>query len=587
MDSNEEKLLFGYGSFFTEDSFLLSDYLHRQAERASNRLFSSKNPLLFLRSKIFSSDFEQKEGEKILDRCCSPVLKSLAMGASALASAQKESSESYTGNQCSSHILSELEQQKRDSSSSLKFLASSDSCIDSSQCCESESAADAATRIDITKAEGLHKNFLCCESREAISMASSGTEDEEGAADEFLTTSKRDTEALDLLAIVAMRENDSNPCHDTALSPSRSPGSPIEFQSPAHGSNLTPILRKKVIRRAKSAFQRQLPNDAAKTSLKFCESVTRKENHVSEWCIQDQRRTPSRHQVHVAYAKRRKLQDLSAISCKNEDKDLEESCGMDKDQIIGSLNDAAYVADVGYNGVWPGLSPKLPPNPFSTTIPEMAFKHIENFGNAVNYRKLQISSRRLLGVCDAEHSSAALIEDRHARLATEASTANNCLSFEASKGVSKACLVTDLNSTSSLERDKGADFRAAASGDIKHGSSMVRLKILPIRQPSADLTLLQDASKLKGLEFSTEGGMVTRKRSAQQRMEKEGTRTSAMVFSPSMQQTEIQMVDAQISNTGMMVRTKRGRSQVLPTKFSDSVLQPWKSLRKKMRILNV
>ncbi|MCO5563297.1 hypothetical protein L7F22_016936 [Adiantum nelumboides] len=567
MDSNEGKLLLGSGSFLTEDSFELSDYLHCQAERAGNRLFSNKNPLLFLRSKFFSAEFEEKEEKKILDRCYPSVFKSMALETSA--SAQKASSGSYMGKECSSLVSSELEQQGICSSSSLKPLTYSDSCIESSQCCEFESVAEAATTIDVTKVENLHNNLLCYESKEAISIDSSEIDAEEGPVDGFLTTIIHGTEALDLLAIVAMQDNESDAFGDAALRPSRGAVSQSESQSPAPRSNTMPIVKKRVIRRAKSAFQRQIPEEATRTRLKYCESATRKENDVSEWCMQEKQNTPSRHKVHTAYAKRRKLQELSSSpldasvkACTNED--LEENCSVDKDQSNGCLNEVAKaeLAEIGkvvyYNGVSQKLSSRSPSS-FGTKIPQIMLKHGGNNGNVVHYRKLQLSSSRLLDACHVEQANV------------------DWLNCEAFKDISKACLGMDLNRNPSFERGRGADFISEPSGDMKHGSSSLRLKILPIRQPGADLASLQDVSK-----FSTEGRMLTRRRSAQQRMEKESMCASSMVLSSSMQQTAIQMVDTQITDTHLVMQTKRGRSQVRPTKFSDSVLQPWTGPRKKI-----
>lgn len=589
MESNEEKLLLGCGSFFAEDSFLLSDYLHRQAERAGNRLFNNKNPLSFLRSRIFSPVFEQKEGEGTLGRCSSPVVKSMPIG-------QKESSESFTGKECSSHVLSELEQQKRDSASSHRTLASSDSCIESSQCCGSESAAEAATRTD-SKSESLHNNMLCCQSKQAISVSTCEMEDEDGAVEAFLTTNKHYTEGLNLLVIAAiMQDNEDDvACDEAILDHLASADSPSESQlgaSPVHGNSYSPILKKRVVRRAKNVFQKQVSDDATLRRLKVWESITGKGSYVAEHHMEDHGRGRLKQKGRATYAKRRKLQDLSSsplvASVKawaNEGKDLAGNCSEeDKNQPIGCSNFVkGEFSEVGKD-----------PHPeeedsqvlfsklasfVSAESSEAAHKQSENYSTQVDYRKLQISSSRLLVACTSGHLEGVHSKDRQPKNGIDASTSNsNCLSLEACKGVSGS-----LDGEPVIKKDKEAGLVATPTGDMKHGNSILRLKILPIRLPGADLPLFQDVSNLRSSEFATEGRMVTRKRSAQC-MEMERTRVSTMMISPSMQQAAIDMA---MTNTDPVMRTKRGRSQVLPIKFSDSVLQPWKSSRRKVRVLNV
>lgn len=594
MEADQNKPLYRSGSFYVaEDSFLLSDYLHRQAEKAGNRFFNNTNSLIFLRSTLLLSELEQKEDEENSDRCCPPELKSMPLGLSA---AHKESSESFTGRECSSRMLPELEQEKGNASLPHRILASSVSYVESSECCES---VEAATRIE-ANSDSLHNNMLCHESRQAISLSIDEEEvedagdDEDGTAEEVLTASLDSTEALNLLVIAAMQVDNDDEDNDhvvgtESLKRSNSPSERDPDASAVHGNSF--ILKRKVIRRAKSAFQKQNCDDQLRR-LELSEAATRAFEKKAKHAVETHREDLVAAQVGrkslVGRTKRRKLRDLSldpsyavAATCTDVDEDLERNHsegGNWPTRCFGDVKEE--ISDVENFQV-------LPAKIASSMCTEASKLPDENHGHFVNHRKLQVSSARLLDAYNAEHSKGLQMQGGQPRLRLKLENYETPTSSKnglSSKGVTRACTAREEMRKSSMERleiqEEEACLGIAQLDDtMKSASSVLRLKILPIRLPTADLPLLQEVSKSESTEVVLEDRMVTRKR----RCLSSGEHGKATVTSESMLPKEVPMPDIQVKDGDPVIRSKRGRSQVLPTKFSDSVLQPWKSSRKKCK----
>eukprot|EP00250_Pteridium_aquilinum_P012254 c20601_g1_i1 orf=488-2332(+) len=605
MEADQDKSLSRSGSFYAEDSFLLSDYLHRQAEKASNRFFNHTNSLFFLRSRYISSESQQKEEEDNSDRCCPPVLKSMPVS---LNTAHKESSESFTGRECSSHILLELEQEKGDSSLPHKTLASSVSYVESSECCESESAAEAATRIE-ANSESLHNSMLCCEAKQAISLSNEAEEDEDVPEDGVVTEGIDNTEALNLLVIAAMQVDEDVDCdYNVALGSLKRADSPSKADHdafPVHGN--CSIRKKKAICCPGSAIQKQNCDDPLH-SLEISEAGTRvferKRKRAAEHHTTDLEAAQIMHKGLVACTKRRKLRDLCldtsyalVTECTDVDEHLERKHGEEKNlpnRCFGEFKEE--ISDIGSETPSKRGSMQVTPSKISSSLGteglEIAHRQDGNCRFSVNHRKLQVSSTRLSDACNAEHLKEMHMQGGQPRIClklensqTSPTSNKSDLQFVAPIGATKACPASKQKRKSSMEKleSQEAHLRSTPLEDtLKNGSSGLRLKILPIRLPSADLPSLQEVSKSDRTEVILEDRMVTRKRRSSSLVgEHDKANDLSMAASELKLHKADPMADTSVKDGDPVIRTKRGRSQVLPTKFSDSVLQPWKSSRRK------
>ncbi|KAH7388033.1 hypothetical protein KP509_16G053900 [Ceratopteris richardii] len=541
---------------------------------ANSRLFRNENALLFLRSRVLFPQFNHKsEKEENADLSPLPVSKSTP---GSLSSVKQDSLESLTGEECSSHVSFELEGKRRHLTLCESKFASH-SCIEISQCRVSESAVEAGD----SNAESLQNSLMCYDSKPANFSSNNLKKDEDCSVLHSSLATGVHGRAFNLLVLAAAQEieNDARP-HPQADVPN----------SNSHldgGIWSSPILKRRVIRRAKSAFHRQV-TAATKSNLT---KATAKP--LSEGDRENLRRAATKSKFRVPHVKQRKLEDIHfkskdamIKSSVPADEDLERKCPDVKRQTnAASLSiTKCELLDVGDSLHSEAENTEMvmckSPNTFDGEGSEVLLTRGEISRNFIDDKKLQISCSRHFDASSTEHSNGAdgtkLGTDTKPELDTSR-LENYYSTLRACKDESKGYLGTKADSTSSAGRDK-------ETGEPKQGNLAVRLKILPIRLPTMGLPPLQEVPKTKDSELTTASMMITRKRSALLTQEQ----ACASIFTPSscLQSAEMRIADNKGEDTNPVIRTKRGRSQVLPTKFSDSIFHQWKPMRKKSRVLN-
>eukprot|EP00250_Pteridium_aquilinum_P004133 c14362_g2_i1 orf=1-1356(-) len=285
MEANQESFLStSSGSLFTEDSSLLSNYLHHQAEIAGNRLLHHRNSVILLHSKLLSTASAQREEAEVSNPSWLSSSANSIRGGSF--TAQKESSESFIAREGSSQALSELDQDRGDSAFLNRTMFSSISCVESSEC--NEFGAEAKTRIDINRdgfccnrfSGSVKEVHVCADDRRVLNgdagvSADNMADCDNGVPKDSTVGFKQrvptdNTKVFDLLIHAAMLvgflDDEDDQSHDASPGHAKRTDSVCDAGRGRAGNGFpvhlsSPILKKRVVRRARNAFTKRTGRD--------------------------------------------------------------------------------------------------------------------------------------------------------------------------------------------------------------------------------------------------------------------------------------------------------------------------------------
>lgn len=604
MEANQESPLSTTNSFFsTGDSSLLSNYLNLQAQNAGNRLFYHRKPMILSHSKILLTPVPQSEPPWLSSS--SAALSSANSLPWASFTALKESSESFIARECSSQVLSELDQSRGDS----VFLhktppLSSFSCIESSECYES--GAETTTGINVngdslrcSKSKKVdawadHRrrvlnahtgvsadNMEVCDHEEpSNTLYNIAPTDNKVAVDHNASTesmigfqhrgpldnrvlsgyrvSSNKIEALDLLIYAAIQvgllddEDDQNcdaslrrakrtdcatsdACHERHVD-----GFPVHLNSS--------ILKKRVVRRARSAFSKRTGSDLlqrlgisspAKTSDKKVNIKVEKDDNSINNCKAD---LTQQQRKAIQYTRRRTLKMFPerVVACKT---DVSEMIHVENGD--GSKKGGLQV------------SPTKKSDACNTYLKGLQVKESQ-CKTPMKQQNLQVlPSPELPGPLSKPLENAMKSE-----------MCKDLYLVESARGQKNGILEEKC-------RQANSGVEAQHVAPVKNGGSLIKLKIRPMRWSSQ---VLQEANTC---EHDSESNTITR-RSKRLHVGEHERKTNVTMQPIGLTQCDSSgSLDTEAKDADLLIRSKRARSQVLPTKFCDSVLQPWKRAYRK------
>ncbi|MCO5551219.1 hypothetical protein L7F22_004718 [Adiantum nelumboides] len=647
MEANRESLLSTTGSLFCsqESSILLSEYLqHYHAQKAGKRLIHPSTPLIVSPSKrMFTASIHREEAEASQ----APRFSSLKETSSSANSVPgpsfttvKESSGSFIAQECSSQTLCELDYDRGDSGFIHRTTLSSFSCIESIEC--DESITQATTKIH-TSSGSLNLGRLNCESVKGNVLA-----DDDGKLcssnrqlldnmvrvnPKFFAKSKQASHLAGLSKISRHSECDVSPNSMTGFDLLVNAAMQVEFldNQDFHISKATfahatkgdsaghfniryacpvelnsPILKKRVIRRARNAFSKQTGKDvlhglsinspARLTTKKPGIAAKKDDNGINMLKATHMQQ----HENTIQYVRRKSLKTLPAVASSN-------AIVLNIGSRNGSKQGDVAMAAIGKQNL-KGVSLKerscrlkQQKNMYSSTSAELVhpaqdiaakLKFDANYQDSVSRERAASTSDR--ADCGSKETNC----EASAEIVS-------CIKFGGS-GIKVKFGPLNSPSKSQLKAQEFAGIEQDRVGsqitriserlcisELAEALNTTTISTEGLMSYSSDqkhilaedctwligssIVSSQESSKLETPECVPESKLIKHKSEQLLFDSHPGERNSTMKL--------IEVMHCESFNrpgqSSPLIRSKRGRSQVLPSKFSDSVLQPWKRAYRK------